>query len=104
VFPSLYFALRDHESDPIRSLEYGTEFGKPELGDRVEFFKGRIDEKRREILDAVIDIYGKLSGNRLVAITHASDTPWKKHKPRVFHTVIPDEETKAYYKKKIGRA
>ena len=48
VFPSLYFALRDHESDPVRSLEYcGTEFGKPELGDRVEFFKSRIDEKRR---------------------------------------------------------
>ena len=106
VFPSIYFALRDNESDPIQSLEYcGTEFDKPEFGDRLDFFKSRIDEKRREILDAVIGVYGKLSGNRLIALTHASDTPWKKHyRPRAFHTIIPDEETKQYYKKKIGRA
>lgn len=103
VFPSMYFALRDHGSGPIQSLEYcGTMPDGPEIDDRVKFFTSRIDEERREILDAAIEVYGGLPGSRLIAITHADDTPWKKYyKPGVFHTSIPDEATKEYYKKKL---
>jgi len=103
VFPSMYFALRDNGQDPIRSLEYcDTASGSPELADRMEFFKSRIDEERRAILDDAIEVYGALSGRRLISITHASGTPWEKHyKPGVFHTVIPDEETKRYYQKRL---
>lgn len=99
----MYFALRDHGLDPIESLEYcGTMHDDPEIGERMRFLKKRIDNERREILDATIEVYGNLSGNRLIAITHADDTPWKKYyKPGVFHTIIPDEVTRQYYKNKI---
>ena len=103
VFPSMYFALRDNGQKPIQSLEYcGTASGSPELADRIEFFESRIDEQRRAILDDAIEVYGALSGRRLISITHASGTPWAKHyKPGVFHTIIPDEETKRYYEKRL---
>lgn len=103
VFPSMYFALRDHEQRPIQSLEYcGTARDGPEIGARRKFISNQIDTKRRDILDATIEMYGQLSGNRLIAITHAKDTPWKKYyKPGSFHTVIPNEATRQYYKKKL---
>ena len=103
VFPSMYFALRDNGQNPIRSLEYcDTASGSPELADRMEFFESRIDEQRRAILDDAIEVYGALSGRRLISITHAKGTPWSKHyKPGVFHTIIPDEETKQYYEKRL---
>ena len=104
VFPSMYFALRDHEQRPIQSLEYcGTARNGPEIGARRKFLSNQIDAKRRGILDATIEMYGHLSGSRLISITHAKDTPWKKYyKPGTFHTVIPNEATRQYYKKKLG--
>ena len=103
LFPSMYFALRDNGQDPIRSLDYcGTASGSAELAGRMEFFKGRIDEQRRAILDDAVEVYGALPGGRLISITHAKGTPWEKHyKPGVFHNIIPDEETRRYYEKRL---
>ena len=103
VFPSMYFALRDNGQNPIQSLEYcDTMHGSKEFDARLDFLKARIDDDRREILDDAIDVYGNLSGNHLISITHAGDTPWSRYyRPGVFNTVIPDEETKEYYKKKL---
>jgi len=46
---------------------------------RPSFFSGRtpdLDEEERNLIAAVFDVYGELSGIRLSALTHKHGTPW----------------------------
>lgn len=103
VFPSLYYALRQYGGVPIPRLSYcNTALGSIESGERLEFFN-KILGKKTEVIDMVLDTYGKLSGSDLISLTHAKGTPWKKYYKKNKHGIkIPREEIKWHYKEIIN--
>lgn len=96
VFPTLYYALRDYGSDYIQQLLYC----KTDLDDavaRVPFLKARLDDKT-EVINMVLATYGKLSASRLIALTHAKGTPWRKCYDKTKRgTVIPTSLIREHY-------
>ena len=99
VFPSLYYTLRDFGGDNIPSLNYcNTSIGGREIGDRTKFLEGVLGSKTR-IIDMVMETYGKLSGSRLIDLTHEKGTPWHRfYRRNKRGTIIPTNVIKAHYR------
>ena len=64
----------------------------------MEYIGGRFDGDVREILDLVVDEYGRLTGDELVRLTHRKGSPWSRsYVEGGYHTVIPDDLIREYY-------
>jgi len=65
VYTHIYYRLNKYTYDPINTEEFS------------DFDIVNLDEKDKEIIDAVIDSFGILSGTKLRDISHKTE-PWKK--------------------------
>lgn len=89
VVVDLYHALKHHGWQPVQEPISGVAW--PRLSDEEE-----------RIISQIIDIYGKLSGTYLSALTHSKGTPWYQvWEPGEHNMVIPDETIKEYYRAKL---
>ena len=98
VFPQLYYALRHYGGNTIPHLSYcNTGIDTDQINDRYDFFKHILDNKT-EIIDMVLNTYGKLSASELIERTHRKGTPWKKHyRKGSYGIIIPSEHIKQHY-------
>lgn len=99
VVPSLYHEFKHFGYSPINepSICFDLEDGTVTVP--------HIDTKDKSavILEKVWDIYKHLSASALVQKTHEPNSPWHKHyDPSVFGKIIPDDDIKAYFKKRIS--
>ena len=90
VIPSIYHAFKHNGANLIK---------KPDTNSKAD----EIDEKTREVLDAVFKKYHKTSGPGLVELTHQKGTPWHKvweeeDGKDKYHAIIDTEDIKKYYK------
>ena len=99
VFPSIYDEFKWQPPKEIKKL--GT--GESEIPITSSF-----DDHDRQVMDFVYDVYGKLSGWELSALTHKEDSPWHKYyyetepKGEDFNGVtIPNKEIEEYYRDKV---
>lgn len=99
VFPSLYYALREFGGDNISALNYcSTKIDDGEINSRMKFLKTILGDRIR-IIDMVIETYGKLSGSRLIELTHEKGTPWHKfYRKNERGIIIPTRVIKEHYK------
>ena len=98
VFPQLYYALRRFGGDAIPHLTYcNTELNEMVVKERLSFIKNILGSNT-EVIDMVLNTYGKLSGNDLIRRTHRKGTPWKKYyRKGSYGITIPDYEIKQHY-------
>ena len=60
---------------------------------------GKELDEVRDVLDAVLDKYGKLTAEDLLRLMHRSDSPWIQcYDKRYEDSTIPDYITKEYYR------
>lgn len=99
VIPSLYDTLKIYGSLAIPELQYcRTKINGSDFTKRMDFISEKIDKDTKEILNVVIDEYGKLTGPALLRLTHLEGTPWSKSYVKgQYHTIIPDEIIREYY-------
>ncbi|MBB5735921.1 putative phage-associated protein [Xanthomonas arboricola] len=89
VIPSLYHEVKHYRSLPVRSIQ----------APRVDF-----TQEEKNILDQVVDIYGKFTGIQLSAMTHRPDTPWEITWKRAGkNAAIPNDLIETFYKAKAAR-
>jgi len=62
VVPSVYHALKEYRSLPVDRVP-----GAP---------RHQFDELETDLMNQIADIYGKINGAKLSALTHQSNTPW----------------------------
>ena len=91
VIPELYRGIRIYKRNPIKDLDGWSE--------------ADLNEREKNLLDQVYDIYGKFHAGKLVGLTHEKGTPWyevtnggKKYGRGI---VIPNESIERYYKRQI---
>lgn len=61
------------------------------------------DENDKKIVQIVWNMYGGLSANRLVDLTHKSGTPWDlTYRPNL-NNIIPNDLIKEYYKMLVDK-
>ena len=91
VFPSLHFAVRHFADLPVVGTiapRYAGDFGK-------------LTDDQKWMVDTVVDIYGKVDGIKLSAMTHNPGTPWfntfKKHGK---NSPIADADIRAHLEEK----
>ena len=70
VFPHVYKVLQSSRSRPIDGRILSKETGKP----LVEEF----DQQERDLIDEVVDGYGRMHAFQLSNLTHGEGTPWDK--------------------------
>jgi uncharacterized phage-associated protein len=88
VFTCLYRALRRFGAGEV--------LGKIEARDKVN------DPQMREVINAVWQTYGSLSGPQLSHLTHKPGTPWARSFRQAFDgTIIPDQLIKDHYRNLI---
>ena len=63
VYTHIYYRLNKYTYDPVNAEEF------------VDFDVVNLDDKDKEIIDAVIDSFGTLSGTKLRDISHKTE-PW----------------------------
>lgn len=105
VIPNIYEDFKHYGGNEIQELSYcGTSLNDKEgIDERLNKFKGSIPITGRQIIDAVLDIYGDFSGLGLSTITHKTGTPWEQcYNPNKHGVEISDEITKAYYKGQLS--
>jgi uncharacterized phage-associated protein len=89
VYPKLYKKLSLYGSGDVR------ESVKSE--DKIDPSSQEFD-----LIEAVWDMYGKMSGAKLSTLTHMDDTPWHK----IWHTkqfaIIPNDLIKTHYQAKVA--
>ncbi|MDA7996737.1 MAG: DUF4065 domain-containing protein [Nitrosopumilus sp.] len=99
VVPAIHDMLKPYGFSRIDRLQYcQTGIGGPGFEERMEYIGGRLDGDVREILDLVVDEYGRLTGDELVRLTHRKGSPWSRsYVEGAYHTVIPDDLIREYY-------
>ena len=70
-------------------------------GQCKKFFKKHITAQDREVLDAVLEEYGELTGSDLINMTHGPGSPWKQYYRRAAGQEIPDSAIKEHYLKVV---
>ncbi len=99
VIPSLYHEFKHFKYNPVSSKSITFDF------DEGTILVPEIDksDKSSVIIEKVWDVYKHLSAKALVAKTHEQDSPWSAHyDENEFGKIIPDNDIKEYFKKKIG--
>ena len=85
VVRDVYDALKQHRGRPIDTEIPGVE--------SIEFYSQEID-----VVEQVYDVYGKLSGVQLSAMTHQEGTPWGKTiEARGQGAIIPNSLIEEYF-------
>ena len=101
VVPSIYHEFKHFGRD------YITE--KSEFVTRTDDFScmketpSLTDENDKKIVQIVWNMYGELSANRLIDLTHKSGTPWDlTYRPNL-NNIIPNDLIKEYYKMLVDK-
>lgn len=66
VYPQVYDMFRDFKFNPIEDARFAI----------LEGMEDALDEKKRRVVDLVVDTFGEYGGKRLEKITH-EEKPWK---------------------------
>ncbi len=86
VIPDLYHATKSYGRDPIPLSM---------IGNPSDI---QVSDDDRELLEAVFNRYGNLSGIDLSYLTHKSNTPWYQvYHPGIRNIEIPDELITKHY-------
>lgn len=87
VIPELYYALRHFRGEALP---------KDCLSGLITD-QNKLDEEREELLDAVVNEYGKYKGIELSAMTHKKGTPWREAYTGEPFVVIEDKIIKKHF-------
>ena len=68
VIPELYYALKHFRGGPLPA----------DCLENLVINDDELTSKTQELIDAVIDFYGKYTGIELSALTHKAGSPWEK--------------------------
>ena len=101
VFPSIYHSFKQFGSKPIDGL--ATELD--EKGRQIVSVLPS-DEEKIELLQAIWEVYGHLTGPDLSNLTHAERTPWSKTwnaNPGLRNLNIRNEEIEKHYRGKLAK-
>lgn len=94
VFPELYSKLRDQGREPITKLI-------PTFDSDTRTFKTFVpnssDEETWDVVNFVLDRYGKLSAGQLSNLSHEPNGPWDQAR-RKGDDYIPDDLIRDYYR------
>lgn len=91
VVPSVYHCLSHNRNQPV------TEPIPLHENDQSEF-----DEVEQDLIEQVINVYGKQSGMALSRRTHAPGTPWDKARKKS-SWVVPDSLIRAHFRRKARK-
>ena len=93
VIPSLYRVLKNYGSGPVAG-PLAARWGRNQ----------EIDGPDQDLIEAVFEKYGGLSGTQLSFLTHKKGTPWEKaYEPDVYGVELDDDEIQAHYEELLGR-
>lgn len=101
VIPILYEALSQYGNRMVDTLHYcGTPLSSVDkVAERIKELSKQLSPKEKDVIDCVVDEYKSWTGGQLIALMHKKGTPWKKYYVKgETDIVIPDDETKEYYK------
>lgn len=88
VVPSLYKRLKKYGSGPVTEQVKVWGFGSPET----------LADEDRQLIDAVYEKYGALSGVQLSHLTHRPGTPWAEtYEPNVYGADIDNAVIRTHY-------
>ena len=105
VYPTVYEALSDYGSNPVRSLHYcGTSLSSEDkIKERIKHLGEAFTPSEKEVIDCVVSAYKDWTGGELIALMHRKGTPWSRHYIKDYTgIVIPDEDTKNYYTRLVN--
>jgi uncharacterized phage-associated protein len=102
VFAELYSKLRDQGRDPITKLIPTYD---PQSRTNKLFVPNDSDVKTWDVVNFVLDRYGKLSAGQLSNLSHEPGGPWDEAR-RKGDVYIPDDLIRDYYREqsKLGNA
>ena len=104
VFPSVYYSFKNYGRNPITKMTTVIDFCRlARSGEFVEFIPIIKDKDERAVCKFVWKKYAIYTDTSLVTILHAKGTPWERLYKKDKNVIIPDSETKAYYKDIIKR-
>lgn len=96
VIPSVYHTFKHNRNNPIhdKAVTYcdnGT--------DTPDIHEPMLDDtEAADIIRLVWDKYKNMTDSQLVTLLHQNDTPWKRCYIEGQNVVIPEAETRAYYR------
>ncbi len=103
VIPAIYHTFKGYGGESVKADEYFS-MSDGNLDCVRDVLNKMFDEKDKEIMDQVIDLYGPLAGARMIAITHAEDSPWSTYyDPDQSYTRIPNRAIESYYKEELKK-
>lgn len=89
VVPSVYHRYKSFGGDPVTTAPI----------DRSD----RLDDRQREIMEVVEEVYRDYSALELSSLTHQTDTPWDTVRRRHgIGAIIPNELIRNYYLELMG--
>lgn len=104
VFPQLYYATRRYKGDNIdKTLYDNTRLDSSDADDRRVFLTDTIGENV-EIINMVLDTYGKEPLDKLQKLLYSNGTPWKKYYKKRTFVKIPDAEIADHYSNIINQS
>jgi uncharacterized phage-associated protein len=100
VIPSVYHSFKHNGKNPItdKSIFIDFDFDTSEITEKVPHLE---DEQIAKVARMVWKRYEDYSDSKIVALTHRPGTPWGMCYREGKTCVIPDEYTKAFYKKLV---
>lgn len=105
VIPSVYHSFKQNKAKPITEKAVVLELDK---NNQEIFPMPSLDEKENKDEIAVVKMvwkrYKSFSGSELVNLTHEEGTPWQLCFKPGQNIEIPDELTKAYYRRVVDIA
>ena len=104
VFPSVYYSFKSYGGNPITEETTVMDFSRIVRNDGFGMFAPELsDEREKAVCRFVWEKYAIYTDSSLVTILHAKDTPWERLYEKDRNVIIPDNDTKTYYKDIIKR-
>jgi uncharacterized phage-associated protein len=96
--PIIFEDVEAWKYGPVYRSVYREVAGKSAV-DKIVWFDGdKFDTQESHLLDQIVDIYGKMSGLQLSALTHTPGSPWDiTYRTRGQNSVIPQDLMRSYY-------
>lgn len=92
VIPSIYHAVKYYRNEPVKS-------------DFFDEADDTLDDDAKEVINAVMNTYGRFGALELSTITHMKGSPWEKTvKEKGVDRVISDLVIHEYYKGMLDEA
>lgn len=79
VYSELYHLIKNANGKSVDFVPFGSEeqsYPKTHDGNHLE-----LDDEERKLIKDVYEVYGQLSGSRLISITHEKGGPWDLTEP-----------------------